>query len=107
MERLHEPPDEARIRATAMQTMARMLQGQREKNEVRRHFRDSSPVVFARLFAFTRKFSAEDQRLVDDDTSVLLLVHRSVKNTHKFESSSEGKLPMRPRQVGFYGPYSE
>ena len=74
VERLLEPPEDARIRATAMRTMAHILQAQREKNKVCRLFRDLLPPVFARLSAFARKFSAEDQRLVDDDTYLLLEV---------------------------------
>lgn len=74
VERLLEPPEDARIRATAMRTMAHILQAQREKNKVCRLFRDLLPPVFARLSAFARRFSAEDQRLVDDDTYLLLEV---------------------------------
>jgi len=74
VERLLEPPEDARIRATAMRTMAHILQAQREKNKACKLFRDLLPPVFARLSAFARKFSAEDQRLVDDDTYLLLEV---------------------------------
>lgn len=74
VERLLEPPEDARIRATAMRTMAHILQAQREKTKVCKLFRDLLPPVFARLSAFARKYSAEDQRLVDDDTYLLLEV---------------------------------
>lgn len=74
LERLLEPPEEARLRATAMRTMAHVLESHRENSGPSRLFRDLLPPVFARLSAFARKFSAEDQRLVDDDTYLLLEV---------------------------------
>lgn len=74
IERLLEPPQEARLRATAMRTMAHILESHRETSGPSRLLRDLLPPVFARLSVFARKFSAEDQRLVDDDTYLLLEV---------------------------------
>eukprot|EP00178_Gracilaria_changii_P027958 TRINITY_DN936_c0_g1_i5.p1 TRINITY_DN936_c0_g1~~TRINITY_DN936_c0_g1_i5.p1 ORF type:complete len:1238 (-),score=195.70 TRINITY_DN936_c0_g1_i5:28663-32376(-) len=74
IERLLEPPEEARLRATAMRTMAHILESHRNNGTPSRLFRELLPPVFARLSAFAKKFSAEDQRLVDDNTYLLLEV---------------------------------
>eukprot|EP00737_Agarophyton_chilense_P001451 gb/GEZJ01001630.1/.p1 GENE.gb/GEZJ01001630.1/~~gb/GEZJ01001630.1/.p1 ORF type:complete len:1145 (-),score=174.21 gb/GEZJ01001630.1/:13081-16113(-) len=74
IERMLEPPEEARLRATAMRTMAHILESHRNNGIPSRLFRDLLPPVFARLSAFAKKFSAEDQRLVDDNTYLLLEV---------------------------------
>ncbi|KAI0562513.1 Serine/threonine-protein phosphatase 4 regulatory subunit 4 [Gracilaria domingensis] len=74
IERLLEPPEEARLRASAMRTMAHILESHRSNGTPSRLFRELLPPVFARLSAFAKKFSAEDQRLVDDNTYLLLEV---------------------------------
>lgn len=78
IERLLEPPEESRLRAAAMRTMAHILEAHREKSGNSRLFRDLLPPVFTRLSAFARRYSAEDQRLVDDDTYLLLEVASEV-----------------------------
>lgn len=78
IERLLEPPEEARLRATAMRTMAHILESHRENSGSSRLFRDLLPSVFGRLSLFARKYAAEDQRLVDDDTYLLLEVASEV-----------------------------
>ena len=75
IERLLQPGEEARLRATAMRTMAHILEAHRNSSSApSRLYREFLPPVFARLSAFARKYAAEDQRLVDDDTYLLLEV---------------------------------
>lgn len=74
IEGLLKPPEEARIRATAMRTMAHILEAHRSSPGQHRLYRELLPPVFNSLAAFARKFSAEDQRHVPDDTYLILEV---------------------------------
>lgn len=75
VEKLLDPPeDDARIRASAMRTMSHILKEQREKEGGGKLFRDFLPPVFARMCFFARKWAAEDQRLLDEVTYLLLEV---------------------------------
>jgi hypothetical protein len=78
VERLLDPTENARIHATAMRTLAHILQNQREKGATGRLFREQLPPVFNKIATFARRFAAEDQRLVDDDTYMLLEVASEV-----------------------------
>jgi hypothetical protein len=78
VEHLLEPTENARIHATAMRTLAHILQNQREKGATGRLFREQLPPVFTKIASFARRHAAEDQRLVDDDTYMLLEVASEV-----------------------------
>lgn len=102
IERLLEPPEESRIRATAMRTMAHILESHREKSGPSRLFRDLLPPVFARLSVFARKYSAEDQRLVDDDTYLLLEVASEVYGQFAYSMASFTRKPFRKEAYKAY-----
>lgn len=74
VERLLDPTEDARIQATAMRTMSHILQHQREKGATGRLFRELLPPIFNKISGFARRHAPEDQRLVDDDTYLLLEV---------------------------------
>lgn len=102
IERLLEPPEEARIRASAMRTMAHILESHREKTGPCKLFRDLLPPVFGRLSVFARKFSAEDQRLVDDDTYLLLEVASEVFGQFAFSLASFTRKAFRKEAYKAY-----
>lgn len=102
IERLLEPPEEARLRATAMRTMAHILESHREKSGPSKLFRDLLPPVFARLSVFARKFSAEDQRMVDDDTYLLLEVASEVFGQFAFSLASLARKSFRKEAYKAY-----
>jgi hypothetical protein len=136
VERLLDPREDARIHATAMRTMAHILQKQREAlgppgssaasaaavavavaagtpgssidglssvdsiaggsapvlpTNGGRLFRDLLPPVFAKLSAFARRHAPEDQRLVDDDTYLLLEVVSEVFGQFVFSLSMHAR----------------
>lgn len=95
IERLLEPPEEARLRATAMRTMAHILESHRNNGTPSRLFRDLLPPVFARLSTFAKKHSAEDQRLVDDNTYLLLEVASEIFGQFTYSLSLFSKKSFR------------
>lgn len=102
IERLLEPPEESRLRATAMRTMAHILESHREKSGPSRLFRDLLPPVFGRLSVFARKYSAEDQRLVDDDTYLLLEVASEVFGQFAYSLASYPRKSFRKEAYKAY-----
>lgn len=102
IEALLEPPEEARIRATAMRTMAHILEAHRSSTGQNRLFRELLPPVFARLAVFARKYSAEDQRLVHDDTYLLLEVVSEVFGQFAFSLSLFTKKTFRKEAYKAY-----
>lgn len=102
IERLLEPPEESRLRATAMRTMAHILESHREKGGPSKLFRDLLPPVFARLSVFARKYSAEDQRLVNDDTYLLLEVASEVFGQFAYSLASFTRKSFRKEAYKAY-----
>lgn len=102
VEGLLEPPEEARIRATAMRTMAHILESHRDTSGPSRLFRELLPPVFARLAMFSRKFAAEDQRIVDDDTYLLLEVASEVFGQFAYSLSLFTKKSFRKEAYKAY-----
>lgn len=102
IERLLEPPEESRLRATAMRTMAHILESHREKGGATKLFRDLLPPVFARLSIFARKYSAEDQRLVNDDTYLLLEVASEVFGQFAFSLAAFTRKSFRKEAYKAY-----
>lgn len=87
VERLLDPTENARIHATALQTLAHILQKQREKGATGRLFKDLLPPVFNKISSFAKCHAAEDQRDVDDDTYMLLEVVSEVFGQFVFSLS--------------------
>lgn len=102
IEKLLEPPEEARIRATAMRTMAHILEAHRSSPGQSRLFRELLPPVFNRLAIFAKKFSAEDQRLVQDDTYLLLEVVSEVFGQFVYSLSLVTKKTFRKEAYKAY-----
>ncbi|CDF34004.1 unnamed protein product [Chondrus crispus] len=102
IERLLEPPEESRLRATAMRTMAHILESHREKGGPSKLFKDLLPPVFERLSIFARKYSAEDQRLVNDDTYLLLEVASEVFGQFAYSLASITKRSFRKEAYKAY-----
>lgn len=102
MERLLESHEEARIRATAMRTMSNILAAHRTSSNPNRLFRELLPPVFARLAGFARKHSSEDQRLVHDDTYLLLEVVSDVFGQFAFSLALFSKRSFRKEAYKAY-----
>lgn len=69
--KLLEDPD-CRIHAATLRTIAHILEAQRDANVVSSATRELLAPVFLKECEFSRKAAAADQRLVDDDTYLLL-----------------------------------
>lgn len=102
IEALLDSSEEARVRATAMRTMAHILDSHRPSQGQSRLFRELLPPVFARLALFAKKSSGEDQRLVDDDTYLLLEVVSEVFGQFAYSLSLSSKKTFRKEAYKAY-----
>lgn len=106
VERLVHHPEEARIRATAMRTLAHILEAHRSTSSPNRLFRELLPPVFATLATFSRKYSSEDQRLVQDDTYLLLEVVSEVFGQFAYSLALFAKKSFRKEAYKAYAGMS-
>lgn len=106
VERLVHPPEEARIRATAMRTLSHILEAHRSSPSPNRLFRELLPPVFATLATFSRKYSSEDQRLVHDDTYLLLEVVSEVFGQFSYSLALFAKKSFRKEAYKAYAGMS-
>lgn len=106
VERLLQPPEEARIRATAMRTLSHILEAHRSSPSPNRLFRELLPPVFAQLAGFSRKYSSEDQRLVHDDTYLLLEVVSEVFGQFAYSLALYAKKSFRKEAYKAYAGMS-